>query len=70
MGVWGKQVMGIKGCTCPDEQQVMYGSAESLSHTTGINITLYANNTGILKKSLRKQEKIKCRLSEEGPKIT
>jgi len=27
---WGKQVMGMKECTCRDEHWVRYGSADSL----------------------------------------
>ena len=50
---WVKQVMGIKECTC-DEQQVMYGRVESLSCTPETNITSYV--TWNLNKNLKKKK--------------
>lgn len=42
-GGWVKQVMGIKECTCPEEHQVLCGSAESLYCTHETNIILPVN---------------------------
>lgn len=39
----GKQVTGMKACTCHDEHRVMWGSAESLYCTPEAKTPLYVN---------------------------